>query len=403
MSPYDILMLIIFIGAVMFGFWKGLAWQIASLSAIVVSYFVAINFRGQVAPMLGLEEPLDKFAAMLILFLGTSLVIWLIFGRIRATIKRMQLKSFDRQAGALVGALKGALLCMVVTMFSVTLLGSTARQYIIQSRSGHYIASAIDRATTVVPDELHAVIHPHIERYQQAWQEETDNNTNLVNNDQAGSTTTAPIIPASTGGTTNYSGGQPYSPAAGGNGNVYVNPNTAPPQGGYQDYRGTWQNSPYQQSGTYRNQPGDGGTQWQGQQTSGQPGYGQPQGGQYTGGQYQGGQNQGGQSQGGQSQGGQYQGGQIQGGGGQYQQQYGQPQGSTQGYGQPQSGNSGYGQPARQGGQPILTQGENGYPDINVRINSRDLLETGGEILRDGASQAIDRLLNDAGGNAGGN
>ena len=41
MDPYDLFLIIILIGAVVFGALKGLAWQVASLSAIFVSYFVA--------------------------------------------------------------------------------------------------------------------------------------------------------------------------------------------------------------------------------------------------------------------------------------------------------------------------------------------------------------------------
>ena len=116
MSFYDILMLVIMAGAVWFGWWKGLAWQLASLAAIVVSYFVAVNFRGPVSGFISAAEPWNKFAAMLILYLGTSLVIWTIFGQVRNSIKKLELKGFDRQIGALLGAVKGALLCMVVTI-----------------------------------------------------------------------------------------------------------------------------------------------------------------------------------------------------------------------------------------------------------------------------------------------
>ena len=76
MSIYDIVMLVIFFGSVLFGYRKGFAWQVASLASIIVSYFVAINFRNPVAQLISVEAPWNQFAAMLILFLGTSLIVW---------------------------------------------------------------------------------------------------------------------------------------------------------------------------------------------------------------------------------------------------------------------------------------------------------------------------------------
>ena len=166
MSIYDIAMLIVFAAAVLFGLWKGLAWQVASLAAVFVSYFVAMEFRGQLAPMIKAQEPWNTFAAMLILYLGTSLVIWLVYGYVRRTIEKAKLRTFDRQAGAILGAAKGAVLCMLVTLFSVSLLGDQARDAIVQSRSGGWIASAISRMDAIMPSEIHAYLDKYIHEFE---------------------------------------------------------------------------------------------------------------------------------------------------------------------------------------------------------------------------------------------
>ena len=44
MQPYDIVMIVVLAGATLFGFWKGMAWQIASLASLVLSTFVAWHF-----------------------------------------------------------------------------------------------------------------------------------------------------------------------------------------------------------------------------------------------------------------------------------------------------------------------------------------------------------------------
>lgn len=117
---YDIVMVVVLAGTTMFGAWKGVAWQLASLGSLVVSTLVAIRFNAVVAPWISREE-WGRFVAMLILYLGTSLVIWLLFRPVAGFIDRLKLKEWDRQAGGLFGLIKGVLLSVVITFFAVTL------------------------------------------------------------------------------------------------------------------------------------------------------------------------------------------------------------------------------------------------------------------------------------------
>ncbi len=256
MSFYDIVMIALFGGAILFGAWKGLAWQIASVAAIFVSYLVALNFREPVSSFIPAEEPWNRFGAMLALFLGTSLAIWLIFGRVKATINKMHLKGFDRQAGALLGAAKGALLCMVVTMFSVTLLGETARSTIISSRTGGFITNGIDKLTAVVPDEIHQVLKPHLEKYYNAMAGGDDNPQNDSNLNPNGGSWDQGFSYGNPSQPTNNPYGYSYPYPTNTNGQT----NTAPGQynGGVQPYNP----SPYQNS-SYSGQPNYGGNNTQ--------------------------------------------------------------------------------------------------------------------------------------------
>lgn len=167
MQPYDILMLIVLAVAVVWGAWKGLAWQIASLLSISLSYFVALNFRGQLAGLITASPPWNVFLSMLILFLGTGLIVWIGFNLVSEMIERVKLKEFDRQLGALFGAAKGVLLCVLITLFSVALLSESQRQAICNSRSGYYIALLLDRADMVIPHELHDVLEPYLKELDQ--------------------------------------------------------------------------------------------------------------------------------------------------------------------------------------------------------------------------------------------
>ncbi len=165
METYDIVMLVILIGTAIFGAIKGFAWQLASIASIVVSYLVAYNFREPLSQSIQADPPWNRFLAMLILFIGTSLVIWVAFRMISNTIDRLRLKEFDRQIGALFGLAKGALYCILVTMFGVTLLGDNIREKIVVSRSGHYIASVLDRSDAIIPEEIHQVVGPYLDRF----------------------------------------------------------------------------------------------------------------------------------------------------------------------------------------------------------------------------------------------
>ncbi|OYP30376.1 CvpA family protein [Rhodopirellula sp. MGV] len=164
MQPYDYVMLAILAGAGLFGAVKGFAWQIASISSIGVSYFVAYRFREPLSQSIEAEPPWDLFLAMLILFIGTSLIIWVAFNMVRETIDRLKLKEFDRQIGALFGLIKGSLYCTLITLFAVTLMGDSIRDQIVASNSGRFIARNLNRSEPLIPPEIQHFLQPYLDR-----------------------------------------------------------------------------------------------------------------------------------------------------------------------------------------------------------------------------------------------
>src|SRR5688572_5810165 len=150
MQAYDLFMVIVIAAAVVWGAWKGLAWQLASLASIVASYFVALTFRQPLSQLINASPPWNIFLSMLILFLGTGLVVWIGFNLISEAIERVKLKEYDRQLGAMFGLAKGVLLCVLITLFAVGLLSEPQRQQICNSKSGYYIAVLLDKADAVI-------------------------------------------------------------------------------------------------------------------------------------------------------------------------------------------------------------------------------------------------------------
>jgi membrane protein required for colicin V production len=163
MQTYDICMLAVLAVAAILGAWKGMAWQVASVASLVVSYAVALRFSPQLAHHFGQQAPLNRFIAMFVLYACTSIAIWLVFRIVAGFLNRMRLKEFDRQMGAVFGLAKGVLLCVAITFFAVT-LSAKARELVLQSRSGHYIAVLLDRADGVMPQELHDVLGPYLHK-----------------------------------------------------------------------------------------------------------------------------------------------------------------------------------------------------------------------------------------------
>ncbi len=165
-QTYDVVMLLILFGAAAFGAWKGMAWQLASLASVVVSAAVAIHLSPWLAPRLSASEPWNRVLAMLILYVVTAVAIWLAFRAVSGVIERVRLREFDRQAGAAFGLAKGALLCLVVTFFAVT-LSETTRRAVLGSRSGKVIARATCHANHILPDELRRVVGKYVDELDQ--------------------------------------------------------------------------------------------------------------------------------------------------------------------------------------------------------------------------------------------
>ena len=174
LETYDIVMLVVLIGATLLGAAKGLAWQVASLASLIASYLVAYEYREPVSAWIPIDAPWSIFLAMLILFMGTSFVVWFVFRLVARFIDRMKLKEFDRQIGALLGLLKGALLCVIITLFAITLLGEEHRKAIVRSRSGYYIAVLLNRSHAVLPNEIHEVIGPYLDAFERRLDPNSD-------------------------------------------------------------------------------------------------------------------------------------------------------------------------------------------------------------------------------------
>lgn len=163
-QPYDFAMLAVLVGAILYGAWKGFAWQLASLASITVSAVVAVQGSVALAPYFNVSEheQWNRFLAMFVLYVVTAGAIWLLFRLVSGAINRVQLKEFDRQLGVIFGLAKGILYCIIITFFAVT-LSEPARQLVLQSKSGDLIARAIRNANPILPDDIREWLGKYID------------------------------------------------------------------------------------------------------------------------------------------------------------------------------------------------------------------------------------------------
>jgi membrane protein required for colicin V production len=167
---YDLVMLGILAAAAVLGFFKGIVWQLAWIAGIAASSFVALRFGGQLAPYFGQQAPWNRLIAMLAIYVGTSLAVWLVFRVISGAINAVHLSAFDHQLGLLFGLAKGCLICIVVTFFAVT-LAPNYRHQIVGSRSGRLVAEIIIRADELLPPNVVEPVQPFVKQFEEQFQQ----------------------------------------------------------------------------------------------------------------------------------------------------------------------------------------------------------------------------------------
>jgi membrane protein required for colicin V production len=166
LEGYDLVMLGILAAAAVLGYFKGIVWQIAWIAGIVASGFVAFRFAPVAAPFFGQQAPWNRLCALLVLYVGTSLVIWLAFRVVSGAINAVHLSAFDHQLGLLFGLAKGGLLCVVITFFAVT-LAPAYRGQIVASHSGRIVAEIISRADELLPRDIAESVDPFVKQFEE--------------------------------------------------------------------------------------------------------------------------------------------------------------------------------------------------------------------------------------------
>ena len=158
---YDLVILAVLAYATIRGAAKGIVWQLAVIASLVLCFVFAESMSLAIAPLIKVAPPLNRWIAMLLLYIGFSFVCFAVARSLKQGIERAKFEEYDRHLGAMFGFVKGVVFALFLTFFGVT-LSQNLREQVMHSYSGYAAALVMDRLHPVMPDELHDVLEPYI-------------------------------------------------------------------------------------------------------------------------------------------------------------------------------------------------------------------------------------------------
>ena len=161
---YDLLIACILIYATLRGAQKGITWQLAVIGSVLMCFAFAGSLSEKMAPFFTVDPPLNKWLAMLVLYVIFSIISFAMDRQLKSLIEKAKFQELDSHLGAVLGLAKGGLIAFVMTFFAITLTQKfpQMRDEVFYSYTGHYAAVIADRLHTVLPNELYDIVHPHL-------------------------------------------------------------------------------------------------------------------------------------------------------------------------------------------------------------------------------------------------
>jgi uncharacterized membrane protein required for colicin V production len=167
LTIFDAAMAGVVVAGMVWGAWRGVTWQLASIASLILGYIASHQFSPQLASYFGSDPVIARTLAMMAVYAAVSGGVFLIAWIFRAILRKMKFEAFDRHLGMLLGGLEGAMLGTVVTFFVVSLAPQT-RDPIYSSPSGKLIAAIIDKLGPTLKAEAGDALAPFVEESKQA-------------------------------------------------------------------------------------------------------------------------------------------------------------------------------------------------------------------------------------------
>ncbi|MFO0958547.1 MAG: CvpA family protein [Isosphaeraceae bacterium] len=153
----------VFLGVILAGFiwgaWKGLTWQLASVASLVLGYLVAYPAAGKLAPSFPGNASVSWLLALATSYVLVSGGIFLAAWLVRLALRKAKFEAYDRHLGGIVGAVGGMALAIVGTVLTISLAPNT-RQPVLTSTSGKAINRILDTVHDALPESIHKATYP---------------------------------------------------------------------------------------------------------------------------------------------------------------------------------------------------------------------------------------------------
>lgn len=119
MGGFDYTAIAILTLSVIFGWWRGLVYEVLSLAGWVAAFVVSRLFAEDLAPMLPLSrEHLNLMLSYALLFMATLIASGILAWLLSKLVKWVGLRWLDGILGALFGALRGVLVLLVLVLLA---------------------------------------------------------------------------------------------------------------------------------------------------------------------------------------------------------------------------------------------------------------------------------------------
>ena len=151
LNPFDLFVLVVLVLTTFWGGMRGIVSQVTSIFSWLASAYIATHYYTIVAKFMNASYAYYKPLAMIVTFIVSALLIRIASNVIKNMVSLAGLKEFDRQMGAALGLLKGALLCLLVTFVFIVFNGST-RSIVENSNTGPYFAAFISKVQRRLPE-----------------------------------------------------------------------------------------------------------------------------------------------------------------------------------------------------------------------------------------------------------
>jgi len=157
---YDIVVLVLLIWFAARGASRGLIWQLAGIAGIILCLFFSESFAAIVGPHVSLDPPLNEWVVLFAAYLFFTFIAFGVARVINRGIEQADMKEFNRHLGAVLGLIKGSVLCLVMTFFVATL--PSMHEAIRESKSGRVAAIVMNKIHPVMPPKLHDALEKYI-------------------------------------------------------------------------------------------------------------------------------------------------------------------------------------------------------------------------------------------------